>query len=132
MEAKKSKLSILLDTYKEQNGQSDTYKDVILELLNGDSLLLLPSANEGSENKDSATDGDSKTLKISSVFTIDGVKVLGAFTDEAALFSWAKQPIPYKMLESKDVLQLCEETAIGRIVINSGLPTMFVLEQNRE
>lgn len=129
---KNSKLSILLDTYQQQNGKGDSYKDVILELLNGDSLLLLPSANDGSENQGSAADSESKTLKLSSVFTIDGIKVLGAFTDESALFSWAKQPIPYKMLESKDVLKLCEETAIGRIVINSGLPTMFVLEQNRE
>jgi hypothetical protein len=127
----KSKLSILLDTYQEQKGKGDSYKDVILELLNGDSLLLLPSANGGSENQESATDSESKTLKLSSVFNVDGIKVLGAFTDENALFSWAKQPVPYKMLESKDVLKLCEETAIGRIVINSGLPTMFVLEQNR-
>lgn len=130
MEAKQSKLSVLLDTYQKQNGKGDTYKDVILELLNGNSLLLLPSSNDGSENKDQHTDGESKTLKLSSVFNVDGVKVLGAFTDEQALFSWAKQPVPYKMLESKDVLQLCEETAIGRIVINSGLPTMFVLEQD--
>jgi hypothetical protein len=129
---KNSKLSILLDTYQKQQGKGDTYKDVILELLNGDSLLLLPSANDGSENKETDTDGESKTLKLSSVFNVDGVKVLGAFTDEQALFIWAKQPVPYKMLESKDVLQLCEETAIGRIVINSGLPTMFVLEQNRD
>ena len=130
MEVKQSKLSILLDTYQEQNGKGDTYKDVILELLNGDSLLLLPSDNDGLGNNEQDTASESKTLKLSSVFNVDGVKVLGAFTDEKALFSWAKQPIPYKMLESKDVLKLCEETAIGRIVINSGLPTMFVLEQD--
>ena len=126
-----SKLSILLDIYQKQNGKGDSYKDVILELLNGDSLLLLPSPNNSSENKE-LVEGAGKKLTLSSVFNIDGVTVLGAFTDEKALFSWAKQPIPYKMLESKDVLKLCEETAIGRIVINSGLPTMFVLEQNRE
>lgn len=127
----KSKLSILLDIYQKQNGKGDSYKDVILELLNGDSLLLLPSPNDSSENQE-PVEGTGKKLTLSSVFNIDGVTVLGAFTDEKALISWAKQPIPYKMLESKDVLKLCEETAIGRIVINSGLPTMFVLEQNRE
>ncbi|MDV6168589.1 SseB family protein [Flavobacterium sp. DG1-102-2] len=84
------------------------------------------------ENQESATEGESKTLRLSSVFNIDGINVLGAFTDEQALFSWAKQPIPYKMLESKDVIKLCEETTISRIVINSGLPTMFVLEKNVE
>lgn len=129
---KNSKLSTLLDIYQKQNGKGDSYKDVIMELLNGDSLLLLPSPMDSAENQESATEGKGKTLKLSSVFNVDGVTVLGAFTDENALFSWAKQPIPYKMLESKDVLKLCEETAIGRIVINSGLPTMFVLEQNRE
>lgn len=127
----KSKLSILLDIYQKQNGKGDSYKDVILELLNGDSLLLLPSPNDSSQNQE-PIEGAGKTLRLSSVFNIDGVTVLGAFTDEKALISWAKQPIPYKMLESKDVLKLCEETAIGRIVINSGSPTMFVLEQNRE
>lgn len=129
---KNSKLSTLLDIYKEQNGKGDSYKDVILELLNGDSLLLLPSPNDGQENQEQVTEDKGKTLKLSSVFNIDGITVLGAFSDEQALFNWAKQPIPYKMLEAKDVLKLCEETAIGRIVINSGSPTMFVLEQNRE
>ena len=124
-----SKLSILLDIYQKEKGNSDAYKDVIMELLNGDSLLYLPSPKDKPENQESATEGESKTLRLSSVFNIDGINVLGAFTDEQALFSWAKQPIPYKMLESKDVIKLCEETTIGRIVINSGLPTMFVLEK---
>ena len=125
-----SKLSNLLDTYQKQKGAGDSYKDVIMELLNGDSLLYLPSPPDSPENQESAT--ESKTLRLSSVFNIDGINVLGAFSDENALFTWAKQPVPYKMLESKDVLKLCEETSIGRIVINSGLPTMFVLEKNVE
>lgn len=127
MEAKKSKLSILLDAYQQQNGQGDSYKDVLMELITGTSLLLLPSENDGSET---TTESATKMLKLSSVFNDNGVMVLGAFSDEAALFSWAKQPVPYKMLESKDVLQLCEENAIKRIVINSNTPTMFVLEQS--
>lgn len=126
-----SKLSTLIDIYQKQNGKGDSYKDVIMELLNGDSLLLLPSPKDNSEDNEATTEGGRK-LTLSSVFNIDGVTVLGAFTDENALFSWAKQPVHYKMLESKDVIKLCEETGIGRIVINSGLPTMFVLEQSRE
>ena len=125
-----SKLSDLLDIYYKQKGAGDSYKDVIMELLNGDSLLYLPSPPDSPENQESAT--QSRTLRLSSVFNIDGINVLGAFSDEKALFTWAKQPVPYKMLESKDVLKLCEETSIGRIVINSGLPTMFVLEKNVE
>jgi len=125
-----SKLSDLLDIYEKQKGAGDSYKDVIMELLNGDSLLYLPSPPDSPENQESAT--ESKTLRLSSVFNIDGVNVLGAFSEENALFTWAKQPVPYKMLESRDVIKLCEETSIGRIVINSGLPTMFVLEKNVE
>jgi len=48
------------------------------------------------------------------------------------LFSWAKKPRQYTALLSKDVLKLCEDNLIDRIVINSDLPTMFVLERNCE
>ena len=68
---------------------------------------------------------------ITCVYNLDGLKVLGAFTDENALLSWAKKPTQYTSLSSKDVLKLCEEQLIERIVINSDLPTMFVLERNR-
>ncbi len=63
---------------------------------------------------------------------MDGLKVLGAFTDEESLLSWAKKPTAYTALESKAVLELCEKELIERIVINSDLPTMFVLERDRE
>lgn len=129
MEVKKSKLSILLDAYQQQSGKGETYKDVLMELITGESLLFLPSVNDGSENQEVDNQGATKTLKIASIFIVDGIKVLGAFSDEAALFTWAKQPVPYKMLESKDVLQICEENGIKRVVINSNQPTMFVLEQ---
>ncbi len=129
MEVKQSKLSILLDTYRQQNGKGDSYKDVLMELITGDSFLFLPSSNDGTENQETS-EGPNKTLKLTSVFNQDGIKVLGAFSDEKALFSWAKEPIHYKMMQSKDVLQLCEENAIKRIVINSNMPTMFVLEQD--
>ena len=129
MEVKKSKLSILLDAYQQQSGQGETYKDVLMELITGESLLFLPSVNDGSENQEVDNQGATKTLKIASIFNVDGIKVLGAFSDEAALFSWSKQPVPYKMLQSKDVLQICEENGIKRVVINSNQPTMFVLEQ---
>jgi len=129
MEVKKSKLSILLAAYQQQSGQGETYKDVLMELITGESLLFLPSVNDGSENQETDNESATKTLKIASIFNVDGIKVLGAFSDEAALFSWAKEPVPYKMLQSKDVLLICEENGIKRVVINSNQPTMFVLEQ---
>ncbi|POS00720.1 hypothetical protein Q361_1277 [Flavobacterium croceum DSM 17960] len=45
-----SRLFDLLEIYRVQNGQGDTYKNVILELMNGNSFLLLPSENDGSNS----------------------------------------------------------------------------------
>jgi hypothetical protein len=70
-------------------------------------------------------------LQLTSVYNLDGLKVLGAFTDEDSLVAWAKRPAQYTALRSQDVLQLCEEQRIERIVINSDLPNMLVLERNR-
>jgi hypothetical protein len=41
-----TKLFELLEIYKQQNGKGDSYKNVVLELMNGNSYLLLPSKNE--------------------------------------------------------------------------------------
>ncbi|MCO5267443.1 MAG: SseB family protein [Brumimicrobium sp.] len=127
-----NRLFDLLEIYRQQNGQGDTYKNVVLELMNGNSFLLLPSENDGSNSDTWTTAQKGTTLKLTCVFNLDGLKVLGAFTDENALLSWAKKPTQYTALSSKDVLKLCEENLIERIVINSDLPTMFVLERNRE
>lgn len=126
-----SKLFQLLEIYQRQNGEGESYKNVILELKNGNSFLLLPSEND-TENSDTwTTVKTDKTLKLTCIYNLDGLKVLGAFTDENAILSWAKKPIQYTGLSSQAVLKLCEENLIERIVINSDLPTMFVLERNR-
>lgn len=127
-----SRLFELLDIYQKQNGKGDSYKNVVLELMNGNSFLLLPSEN-GNENSDTWTTTKEKTtLNLNCIFNLDGLKVLGAFTDENALLSWAKKPTQYTGLSSQNVLKLCEENLVERIVINSDLPTMFVLERSRE
>jgi hypothetical protein len=121
----------LLEIYQKQNGKGDSYKNVVLELMNGNSYLLLPSQNDDKSTSSWTTTKKDTTLKLTSVYNLDGLKVLGAFTDEASLVAWAKKPRQYTALPSKDVLKLCEEQQIERIVINSDLPTMFVLERNR-
>lgn len=132
MNANNTKLLDLINTYYKENRQDNSYQNVIQELLNGNSMLLLPSANDTPEEQKALTEaGHTKTLKLSSVFNHDGMRVLCVFTDEETLSDWAKKPMPYKMLASKDVLQLCEMSAIQRIVINTGTPTMFVLEQSK-
>jgi hypothetical protein len=127
-----SRLFELLDIYKRQNGKGDSYKNVVLELMNGNSYLLLPSENDNENSYNWTTIEKGNTLKLTCIFDLDGLKVLAAFTDESALLSWAKKPTEYTGLSSQDVLKLCEENLIERIVINSDLPTMFVLERNRE
>lgn len=133
MNTNNTKLLDLIATYYKEEGKDNSYMNVIQELMNGNSMLLLPSANDTPEEQKALTEaGHTKTLKLSSVFNQDGIRVLCVFTDEETLSDWAKKPMPYKMLTSKDVLNLCEMSAIQRIVINTGTPTMFVLEQNRE
>lgn len=127
-----SRLFELLDIYQKQNGKGDSYKNVVLELMNGNSFLLLPSKNYYKSSDTWTTAQKDTTLKLTCIFKLDGLKVLGTFTDDNALLSWAKKPTQYTGLSSQDVLKLCEENLIERIVINSDLPTMFVLERNQE
>ena len=126
-----SRLFKLLEIYQKQNGKGDNYRNLVLELMNGNSFLLLPSQNENEGSATWTTAQKDTTLKLTCVYNLDGLKVLGAFTDEIFLLSWAKKPTQYTALSSKDVLKLCEQQLIDRIVVNSDLPTMFVLERNR-
>lgn len=126
-----TKLFQLLEIYQQQNGKGDSYKNVVLELMNGNSYLLLPSQNDDEGTRTWTTTETNTSLKLTCVFDLDGLKVLGAFTDEASLVAWSKKPTQYTALPSKDVLKLCEEQLIERIVINSDLPTMLVMERNR-
>jgi len=127
-----SKLFELLDAYQKQNGKGDSYKNVVLELMNGNSFLLLPSENDNEGSDTWTTAQNDTTLKLTCIYNLDGLKVLGAFTDEDALLNWAKKPTQFTGLSSQDVLKLCEENFIEKVVINSDLPTMFVLERNQQ
>ena len=126
-----TRLFKLLEIYQQKNGKGDSYKNVVLELMNGNSYLLLPSENDNEGPATWTTTAEDTTLKLTCVYNLDGLKVLAAFTDEASLVTWTKKPVQYTALPSKEILKLCEEQLIERIVINSDLPTMFVLERNR-
>lgn len=128
-----SKLLGLLGEYLKNNGSGDTYKNVVLELMNGNSFLMFPTQNDANTNPDQWTIAQNDTtLKLASVVNVDGLKVLGAFTDEQALLAWTKSPCQYTAMRSQDVLKFAQENGIGRIVINSDLPNMFVLERSKE
>lgn len=125
-----NRLLLLLSVYESQQGSQESYMGVLSELLNGNSYLLLPTVNKDKTEGWKNIEKDD-SLQITSVFDMEGLKVLGAFTDEMALLKWADRETQYTAIPSKDVLDMCENNGIGRIVINSGQSNMFVLERNR-
>ena len=87
-----SKLFELIEIYQKQNGGGNSYKNVVLELMNGNSFLLLPSQNDNELSTSWTTTKTDTTLKLTCIYNLDGLKVLGAFTDEQSLLNWTKQP----------------------------------------
>lgn len=126
-----TRLTYLLDIYG-QHPSNDNYSEVLEEITNGNSFLLLPSANNNANTIDWQTAEVGTTLNLSSVFNLDGLKVLGAFSDETALVKWTKRETQYTAIKSQDVIDFCKQNNIDRIVINSDQKNMFVLERNRE
>jgi len=123
-----TRLNFLLTNYS-QNRSQGNYELVVKELLNGNSFLIVPTINDGIKNDWTKLDTD-QTIKITSVFNLDGLKVLGVFSSEARLYHWAKTATQYTALQAQAVLDLCKEQDISRIVINSDSNDMFVLERN--
>ena len=128
-----TKLLALLDEYVIEKGKEDTYRKVMLELMNGDSFLMFATENETATVTDKWTTAQKGAiLKIASLINLDGLKVLGAFTDESSLVNWTKKPSQYTAMRSRDVLDFARENGIDRIVINSGGHNMLVIERNKE
>lgn len=127
-----SRLLQLLDIYWKAGGKGDTYENVVVELMNGNCFLMLPGQNEINKGFGGwMTTKEAKTIKLSSLYTLDGLKVLAAFTDEKALLDWAKQACQFTSIRSRDVLKMCEANNITRIIINNNSSNMFVLERRR-
>lgn len=125
-----TRLTYLLDIYA-QHPSNDNYSSVLKEINDGNSFLLLPSVN----NKNTIgweTTKEGTTLNLASVFNLDGLKVLGAFSDETALVNWSNRKTEYTAIRTQDLIDFCKQNNIDRIVINSDQKNMFVLERNRE
>jgi hypothetical protein len=58
---------------------------------------------------------DNVTIQITSVFDLDGLKVLGAFSDERSLLNWSKEMCIYTALRSQAALDICKEQNIDRV-----------------
>jgi AraC family transcriptional regulator len=125
-----TRLNFLLDAWG--GHQSDeNYHDVMDEIMNGNSYLLLPSVNSDKTNGWKTAEAAS-TIKLSSVYNLDGLLVLGVFSDEQTLTDWTHKPAEYTAMRTQDVLDLCRQRKIDRIIINNGQKNMYVLERNRD
>jgi hypothetical protein len=124
----------LLDIYsKNYNDGGQNYKNVLNELLNGDSFLVFATNNDSINNSDNWTKVENNTvMKIKSAANIDGLRVIGAFTDEQTLYKWAKKPVEYTAMKSQDFLKFCQDNGFDRIIINSDQYNMYVIERNME
>lgn len=126
-----TRLTYLLDIYG-QYPSNDNYRAVLDEITDGNSFLLLPSVNDTDNSISWKTAEVGTTLNLSSVFNLDGLNVLGAFSDEIALVKWAERETQYTAIKTQDLIDICKQNNIDRIVINSDQKNMFVLERNRE
>lgn len=123
-----STLENLLNSYQEEKNHPDLYKNILSELMAGDSFLLLSSEKGDRQINEWSTTNAESEIQLTCVQNVDGLKVLAAFTSEELLLNWTKQPTHYTIFASKDLLKLCQQNQVDRIVINDG---MFVLEKNR-
>jgi len=126
-----TRLNYLLNIWGE-HPSDENYKIVVEEILNGNSYLILPSVNDDPGSGNWETAKVSTTLKLTSIFNLDGLKVLGAFSDEKSLVQWTKRETQYTAISTQDMVEFCKANGIDRIVINSGQKNMFVLERNRD
>jgi hypothetical protein len=126
-----TRLIFLLNNYGQNRSQAN-YTLVMKELLEGNSFLILPTINGETAIGDWKTANEDTKLKLTSVFNLDGLKVLGAFSNEKSLLAWSKKPTPYTAVKSSAVLKMCEEISVSRIVINSGSESIFVVERNNK
>src|SRR5699024_5835258 len=120
----------LLHDYRNDES-SENYQRVVDELMNGNAFLLLPTVNRDGPKESWRRMEEDEDLKLTSVFNVDGLTVLGAFTGEDTLLEWAEKETEYTAMPSGAVLDLCLANGIERIVIDSHQPTTFVMQRGR-
>jgi hypothetical protein len=128
--ANNEKLILLLNNWsKDPSGKN--FESVMNEIINGDSFMILPCINN--YPKDEWITSVNEKLELTCIFEVEGVKILGAFTDNEAISIWSKgKSQPYIVMKTKSVLELCEMNNIYKIVINSDSPNIFLVERSRK
>ena len=126
-----AQLISLLDQWGADQSK-ERFKAVFNEIMEGNSFLLLPSVNDGRESSEWGTLQAGTDLKLTSVYDLDGLKVLAVFSDEKALLQWRGDGSEYTSMHTPDLINFCQQHQIDRVVINNDQPNMFVLERSRE
>jgi hypothetical protein len=120
----------LLNEYSNDN-KYDNYVKVVEEITDGDAYLLLVSDKDYGSAYDTWAPTE-KGQKIDlGIYFVDGLKAIADFTSEDALFTWKKKVTKYVSLPAKALIEICKTNGIDRIVVNSSLPTMVVLERQK-
>ena len=122
-------IKLLDDWGKYPSGKN--FEKVMHELLNGNSFLMLPSNNTHVTGRKWTASEDEK-LDLCCIYEVDGLKVIGVFTDDASFSRWSKRERTYVKMKTKDVLKLCEMNNIYKIVINSDSPNIFLARRSTE
>lgn len=125
-----TRLIFLLNNYGQNSSQAN-YALVMKELFEGNSFLILPTLNNTEPGGGTTAKKDAK-LKLTSVYDLDGLKVLGAFSDEKSLLTWSKTPATYTAVKAQAVFEMCKEINVSRVVINSGSQNIFVIERDNQ
>lgn len=112
------------------NQNQETFMSVLEELQGDNAYLLVPTSSPVTgENPEKGwtTIEKGAQLSFTSVFEVEGKFVMGVFTSQATLMSWATETKPFVTLPAKDVLEIAVEHRISQLIIDSNQESMFVL-----
>lgn len=104
----------------------DNYVKVRKELMDGNAFLMLTTGKNEAIPEGWNSYSEPSCIKLGSVYTVDGIRVLGVFTDSDSVLRWSKgKQVHCTSLRSQAVFEICERNGIKRIVINSGSDNIF-------
>ena len=112
------------------NQNQETFMAVVEELQGDNAFLLVPTSSPVTgENPEKGwtTLEKGAQLSFTSVFEVEGKLVMGVFTSQATLMSWASETKPFVTLPAKEVLEIAVENKVSQIIIDSNQESMFVL-----
>src|ERR1700691_792405 len=111
-----SRLIALLNAWSKDMSKSN-YASVRTELMEGNSFLMLPSERNESPAEERKELSQPSKIRLASLYTVEGVKTLGAFTDAESVLRWSKgKQVFCNSLLSRVVFEICETNGIKRII----------------